>query len=112
MLEKPLCVATILQRFLSLLNVVFQDHDLNPFTKIPHTPQYKKILETRRKLPVFAQMDEFLEMVCLTVILDMRRAFEFCYSRNQPPSSSQTSRLSFISTKGHRSMLTNLNPVQ
>ncbi|KXN81059.1 putative pre-mRNA-splicing factor ATP-dependent RNA helicase prp43 [Leucoagaricus sp. SymC.cos] len=38
------------------------DHDLNAFTKVPHTPQYKKILETRKKLPVFEQMDEFLEM--------------------------------------------------
>ncbi|TFK19618.1 pre-mRNA-splicing factor ATP-dependent RNA helicase PRP43 [Coprinopsis marcescibilis] len=38
------------------------ESDLNPFTKQHHTPQYKKILETRRKLPVFAQMDEFLTM--------------------------------------------------
>ncbi|KAF9221070.1 P-loop containing nucleoside triphosphate hydrolase protein [Gyrodon lividus] len=35
------------------------EHDRNPFTKTPHTPQYKKILEARRKLPVYAQMDEF-----------------------------------------------------
>ncbi|KAL9709035.1 DEAH-box ATP-dependent RNA helicase prp43 [Leucoagaricus gongylophorus] len=38
------------------------DHELNPFTKVRHTPQYKKILEARKKLPVFAQMDEFLKM--------------------------------------------------
>lgn len=38
------------------------DHDLNPFLKAPHTARYKKILETRKKLPVFAQMDEFMEM--------------------------------------------------
>ncbi|KAF5345483.1 hypothetical protein D9756_010451 [Leucocoprinus leucothites] len=38
------------------------DHDLNPFTKAPHTAQYRKILEARKKLPVFAQMDDFLEM--------------------------------------------------
>lgn len=50
-----------------------QAHDLNPFTKVPHTPQYKKILEARKKLPVFAQMDEFLDMVRPTVILDARR---------------------------------------
>ncbi|KAJ3553686.1 hypothetical protein NM688_g3478 [Phlebia brevispora] len=35
------------------------EHDLNPFTKQPHTAQYRKILETRKKLPVFAQMEEF-----------------------------------------------------
>ncbi|KAF9442115.1 DUF1605-domain-containing protein [Macrolepiota fuliginosa MF-IS2] len=39
-----------------------QDHGINPFTKIPHTPQHRKILGKRRKLPVFAQMDEFLEV--------------------------------------------------
>ncbi|OAX41209.1 P-loop containing nucleoside triphosphate hydrolase protein [Rhizopogon vinicolor AM-OR11-026] len=38
------------------------EHDLNPFTKQPHTPQYKKILEARKKLPVFAQMDEFYKI--------------------------------------------------
>ncbi|KAJ3559577.1 hypothetical protein NM688_g256 [Phlebia brevispora] len=38
------------------------EHDLNPFTKQPHTAQYRKILETRRKLPVFAQMEEFYKM--------------------------------------------------
>ncbi|VDB91705.1 unnamed protein product [Peniophora sp. CBMAI 1063] len=36
--------------------------DVNPFTKQPHTPQYKKILEARQKLPVYAQMDEFYKM--------------------------------------------------
>lgn len=40
-----------------------QDSSLNPFTNKPHTPQYKKLLETRRKLPVFGQMDELLKMV-------------------------------------------------
>ncbi|KIK95356.1 hypothetical protein PAXRUDRAFT_778394 [Paxillus rubicundulus Ve08.2h10] len=38
------------------------EHDLNPFTKLPHTPQYKKILDARRKLPVYTQMDEFYKM--------------------------------------------------
>ena len=42
---------------------VFQESDVNPFTRQPHTPQYKKILEGRKKLPVFGQMDEFLKMV-------------------------------------------------
>ena len=36
---------------------------MNPFTKEPHTAQYKKILEARKKLPVYAQMDEFYKMV-------------------------------------------------
>ncbi|KAG2368920.1 P-loop containing nucleoside triphosphate hydrolase protein [Suillus spraguei] len=38
------------------------EHDLNPFTKQPHTVQYKKILEARKKLPVFAQMTEFYKI--------------------------------------------------
>ncbi|KAF7790146.1 hypothetical protein EIP86_001098 [Pleurotus ostreatoroseus] len=38
------------------------NHDLNPFTKLPHTAQYRKILEGRRKLPVYAQMEEFYKM--------------------------------------------------
>ena len=41
----------------------FQEHDVNPFTKVPHTPQYKKLLDTRKKLPVYAQMDAFYKMV-------------------------------------------------
>ena len=40
-----------------------QEHDLNAFTKQPHSAQYKKILEGRKKLPVFAQMQEFYKMV-------------------------------------------------
>ncbi|KAI0804490.1 P-loop containing nucleoside triphosphate hydrolase protein [Irpex lacteus] len=36
--------------------------DVNPFTRQPHTPQYKKILEVRKKLPVYAQMEEFYKM--------------------------------------------------
>ncbi|KAI8977852.1 pre-mRNA-splicing factor ATP-dependent RNA helicase PRP43 [Trametes punicea] len=36
--------------------------DVNPFTKKPHSAQYKKILDMRKKLPVFGQMDEFLKM--------------------------------------------------
>ncbi|KAH9942613.1 P-loop containing nucleoside triphosphate hydrolase protein [Amylocystis lapponica] len=45
--------------------------DVNPFTKQPHTPQYKKILNTRKKLPVFAQMDEFLRMFTNNQIIVM-----------------------------------------
>ncbi|KAH8112475.1 P-loop containing nucleoside triphosphate hydrolase protein [Phellopilus nigrolimitatus] len=36
--------------------------DLNPFTKLPHSAAYKKILVSRKKLPVYAQMDEFFRM--------------------------------------------------
>ena len=37
--------------------------EVNPFTKKPHTPQYKKILESRKRLPMFAQMPMFYDMV-------------------------------------------------
>lgn len=40
-----------------------QDGDINPFNKKPHSSQYKKILQVRKKLPVYAQMEEFYEMV-------------------------------------------------
>ncbi|PCH34705.1 nucleoside triphosphate hydrolase protein [Wolfiporia cocos MD-104 SS10] len=45
--------------------------DVNPFTKQSHTPQYKKILEMRKKLPVYAQMDEFLKMFSNNQIIVM-----------------------------------------
>ena len=48
---------------LVLKNYIEQEHDTNPFTKQPHSAQYRKILESRKKLPVFAQMDEFYKMV-------------------------------------------------
>ncbi|KAH6904007.1 pre-mRNA-splicing factor ATP-dependent RNA helicase PRP43 [Coprinopsis sp. MPI-PUGE-AT-0042] len=44
------------------------ESDVNPFTLQPHTAQYRKILEERKKLPVFPQMDEFLTMVRKTSI--------------------------------------------
>jgi pre-mRNA-splicing factor ATP-dependent RNA helicase DHX15/PRP43 len=40
-----------------------QEGNENPFTRLPHSTQYFKILEARRKLPVFAQMEEFYEVV-------------------------------------------------
>ena len=40
-----------------------QEGDINPFTKQPHTKQYHTILEARKKLPVYAQMDDFLKIV-------------------------------------------------
>ncbi|THH27268.1 hypothetical protein EUX98_g6929 [Antrodiella citrinella] len=39
------------------------DGDTNPFTKRPYTVQYRKILEARKKLPVYARMKEFFDMV-------------------------------------------------
>ncbi|KAF7295019.1 p-loop containing nucleoside triphosphate hydrolase protein [Mycena indigotica] len=47
------------------------DQGVNPFTKSPHTDQYKKILEGRKKLPVYAQMDEFLQMFSKNQIIVM-----------------------------------------
>ncbi|KAG9083153.1 DEAH-box ATP-dependent RNA helicase prp43 [Ceratobasidium sp. 370] len=38
------------------------DGDMNPFTKQPYSEKYKKILDGRRKLPVFAQMEEFYKI--------------------------------------------------
>jgi hypothetical protein len=40
-----------------------QEGNENPFTRLPHSNQYFKILAARRKLPVYAQMEEFYEMV-------------------------------------------------
>jgi pre-mRNA-splicing factor ATP-dependent RNA helicase DHX15/PRP43 len=51
----------------ALPHIVFltslQEGNENPFTRLPHSPQYLKILEARKKLPVFAQMEEFYETV-------------------------------------------------
>ncbi|KAI0696959.1 P-loop containing nucleoside triphosphate hydrolase protein [Cerioporus squamosus] len=47
------------------------ESDINPFNKKPHSPQYKKILESRKKLPVFGQMDEFLKMFTNNQIIVM-----------------------------------------
>ncbi|KAH7919672.1 P-loop containing nucleoside triphosphate hydrolase protein [Leucogyrophana mollusca] len=47
------------------------EHETNPFTKLPHTPQYRKILEARKKLPVYAQMDEFYKMFSNNQIIVM-----------------------------------------
>ncbi|KAN0128993.1 P-loop containing nucleoside triphosphate hydrolase protein [Lactarius tabidus] len=38
------------------------DGNENPFTNLPHSPQYHEILEARKNLPVFAQMDEFYKI--------------------------------------------------
>ncbi|KAJ7156069.1 P-loop containing nucleoside triphosphate hydrolase protein [Mycena crocata] len=47
------------------------EHDINPFTKQPHSAQYKKILESRKKLPVYAQMNDFFEMFTNNQIIVM-----------------------------------------
>ncbi|KAI0739572.1 pre-mRNA-splicing factor ATP-dependent RNA helicase PRP43 [Daedaleopsis nitida] len=47
------------------------ENDFNPFTKSPLTGQYKKILESRKKLPVFGQMEEFLRMFTENQIIVM-----------------------------------------
>ncbi|KAG8720572.1 DEAH-box ATP-dependent RNA helicase prp43 [Ceratobasidium sp. 395] len=38
------------------------DGDMNPFTRQPYSANYKKILEGRKKLPVYAQMEEFYKI--------------------------------------------------
>ncbi|KAJ7302671.1 P-loop containing nucleoside triphosphate hydrolase protein [Mycena albidolilacea] len=38
------------------------EHEINPFTEQPHSAQYKEILDARKKLPVYAQMDDFYKM--------------------------------------------------
>jgi len=58
--------------FLTLL----QEGDENPFTRLPHSPQYTKILEARKKLPVFAQMADFYEMVSLAISFVCEGAME------------------------------------
>ncbi|KAJ7710009.1 P-loop containing nucleoside triphosphate hydrolase protein [Mycena rosella] len=47
------------------------ENDVNPFTKQPHSAQYKKILEARKKLPVYAQMDDFFKMFTNNQIIVM-----------------------------------------
>ncbi|KAI6021018.1 hypothetical protein EDC04DRAFT_392333 [Pisolithus marmoratus] len=47
------------------------EHEINPFTKAYHTPQYQKILQARRKLPVYSQMDQFLKMFSENQIIVM-----------------------------------------
>jgi len=42
---------------------LLQEGKENPFTRLPHSPQYYKILDARKKLPVYTQMDEFYKIV-------------------------------------------------
>lgn len=53
-----------------------QDGNENPFTRLTHSTQYFKILEARKKLPVFAQMAEFYEMVSLALSFICEGAIE------------------------------------
>lgn len=51
---------------LTLIHVVLtelQDGNENPFTRLPHSDRYHKILGARKKLPVYAQMGDFYEIV-------------------------------------------------
>ncbi|OJT09241.1 hypothetical protein TRAPUB_14316 [Trametes pubescens] len=48
-----------------------KESDVNPFSKKPHSAQYKKILQDRKKLPVFSQMDQFLKMFSQNQIIVM-----------------------------------------
>lgn len=57
--------------------------DVNPFTKEPHTRQYKKILESRKKLPVFAQTPTFYDMVSpLPVVVPRPEVGVLCFEPN------------------------------
>ncbi|KAI5999044.1 P-loop containing nucleoside triphosphate hydrolase protein [Pisolithus albus] len=47
------------------------EHEVNAFTKAYHTPQYRKILEVRKKLPVYSQMDQFFKMFSENQIIVM-----------------------------------------
>lgn len=88
---------------------VLQEGDVNPFTRQPHTPQYKKILEARKKLPVYAQMEEFYKMVRIMLHLFMNNTDGF-YS---------TMRIRLLSwlarqdpERPHSEYLTTLSPVR
>jgi pre-mRNA-splicing factor ATP-dependent RNA helicase DHX15/PRP43 len=56
------CFANFLYHPLENIHLI-QGGDINPFTLQPLSAQYKKILEARKKLPVYAKMDEFFQMV-------------------------------------------------
>lgn len=49
-----------------------QESNTNPFTGQPYSSQYKKILEARKKLPVYAQMDQFYKQVSYMLRLSDR----------------------------------------
>jgi hypothetical protein len=40
-----------------------KEQDTNPFTRLPYTGKYKKLLRKRKELPAFARMDEFYKVV-------------------------------------------------
>ena len=65
--------------------VFYQEHDTNPFTKQPLSTQYKKILEMRKKLPVYTQMDDFYKMVStVNVHPELRRGLSCPLFRDMP----------------------------
>ncbi|KAG5640971.1 DEAH-box ATP-dependent RNA helicase prp43 [Asterophora parasitica] len=57
---------------------VFQEQDVNPFTKQPLSAQYKKILEARKKLPVYAKMDEIPQFVAYSDLPHTRGKLVAC----------------------------------
>ncbi|KAF7363353.1 putative pre-mRNA-splicing factor ATP-dependent RNA helicase prp43 [Mycena sanguinolenta] len=59
------------------------ENDINPFTKQPHSAQYKKILEARKKLPVYAQMDDFYKMVSAVARNARVRGLRYAASRDR-----------------------------
>jgi hypothetical protein len=89
--------------FISLFDVfkteafIQKNGDVNPFTKQPHSAQYKKILESRKKLPVFNQMEEFMEIVSFHwVSLKLEEGFEFAIFSDGPYPPPQELRLIVI----------------
>ena len=70
-----------------------KDSDVNPFTKQTHSPQYKKILESRKKLPVFKQMEEFMKIVSSQASLKLEEGFEFAIFSDGPTLLRQNFRL-------------------
>ena len=65
----------------------FQDGQENPFTRRPHSGQYYKILEARKKLPVYAQMHKFYQLVSSTLSFVCEWAIEPMGSGTQRPKS-------------------------
>ncbi|KAF8335376.1 P-loop containing nucleoside triphosphate hydrolase protein [Cantharellus anzutake] len=41
----------------------------NPFTKLPYSSKYKRILESRKKLPIFTKINEFYDLLKKTQVM-------------------------------------------
>lgn len=56
------------------------DGGINPFTKRPHSATYKKILEARKKLPVYGYMKDFYKMVSVYYALKvLDRSYKYFF---------------------------------